>query len=335
MNDTELFELIDFQPENLGWIQDMYRRELGGQFSEPKPHWCQWAKDFLCQPIEDSQGLDVLIRLLTLSEQLYPGGMERNRLEESAGYLFNTLPLKCSMRPYMECCISNALTQRVIREDRIDMWAPGMRSGQGWRTYYRLTPLAKSKVNLSGMPLLFSSPSPTATSNPADIPEKSVESAPKIQVKAQPCLRKPQTVTPPAENPVVKAEPAPTLPNNFIWSNAYVDQQVQKFFQSRAADYKQMAIDVLNGKTELRSFGITFGPAAICRWINEKHHVRAGHPNPCKSQNINTSATYKACVKTFKANAEKHRIAKQLYKADSQEVEDILNQLFDAKETAE
>jgi len=125
------------------------------------------------------------------------------------------------------------------------------------------------------------------------------------------------------------AEPTP-LPNDFVWVKHYVDQQVSRFFKHHAKTYTERVKQVLDGTYDLKTFGEEFGPSRICRWINDKHAVGTDHPNPCKSQNINTSPTYEACVKTFKQNPHNHAVARQLYKSDSAEVEAVLKELGSA-----
>ncbi len=311
MKDSELLELINFHPDDAGWVQQMYRRELGGQYGhKPAPSWCQWAGEFLLAPSEDSDGVDMILRLLALAETLYPGGMERTRLEESLSYLFEML--MPSSNRYPTVAFSSALQQRVVREDQVDLWAPGMASGKGWRMYYRLTLTGKSKVDLSEMP-----PKDTA------IPEQ-------VAPKRQPVPWKPVVQA----KPKVDQPPKTTaLPTDFVWQKPYVDQQVSYFFKRHAKLYSAMALDVLNAKEEMNKFASEFGPAKISRWINEKHCVKSDHPNPCKPQNINSSATYVACVKSFKQNPDNHPIAKLLYQAESKEVEDILKELLSGEDS--
>ncbi len=312
MKDSELFELVNFHPDDAGWILQMCRRQLDGQYGhKPTLGWCQWAGEFLLVPLEDSDGVDVLLRLLALAETLYPGGMERTRLEESLEYLFEMLPSPLGRYPVV--ALSSALQQRLIREDQIDLWAPGVASGQGWRTYYRLTLTGKSKVDLSEMP-------PTDAVYPVPAP-----------TKRQPISWRPPVQPKPNVSPPEKTDT--TLPADFVWQKPYVDQQVSYFFKRHAKLYSAMAMDVLNAKEEMNKFSSEFGPAKISRWINAKHHVQSNHPNPCKPQNINSSATYVACVKSFKQNPDNHPIAKLLYKAESQEVEDILQELLGGEDS--
>lgn len=311
MKDSELFELINFHPDDAGWIQQMYRRELGGQYGHrPASSWCQWAGEFLLAASTDREGVDVLLRLLALAETLYPGGMERTRLEESLGYLFEMLPSRLGRYPTVT--LSSALQQRLIREDQVDLWAPGMASGKGWRTYCRLTLTGKSKVDLSEMP-----------SKDSTSPERAVP------------IRQPVPWRPPVqEKPKVDQPPkTTTLPEDFVWQKPYVNQQVSYFFKRHAKLYSAMVLDVLNAKVEMNQFASEFGPAKISRWINEKHHVKSDHPNPCKPQNINSSATYVACVKSFKLNPDNHQIAKLLCQAESKEVEAILQELLGGEDS--
>lgn len=332
MQDSELFELVNFHPKQASWIQEMFRRDLGGTYgNEPKEHWCRWATDFLLEPPKERDGVDVLLRLLTLAESLYPGGMERTRLEESLGYLFNRTKGPYGLSLYTPVCITAALQEKVIREDTVDIWGPGMRSGTGLRTYYRRTLLGKSKVDISDMPPVYSEPAtpyvPKAERLPVSPTPQTAEMAPKPATKIATWWR--PIPAQPADPPAASNSLAPeSLPDDFVWQKPYVNQQVSYFFKRHAKLYSAMALDVLNAKVEMNQFASEFGPAKISRWINEKHHVQSDHPNPCKPQNINSSATYVACVKSFKLNPDKHPIAKLLYQAESKEVEDILQELL-------
>lgn len=315
MRDAELFELINYFPSDAAWILQMHRRGLGDQYVKvPNSDWCQWACALLSNSTTDNEGVDVLLRLLKLAELLYPGGMESVRLEESLSYLFDSL-LSWStsqVKRYPIEVINFALQQRLIREDQVDLWRQGMPSGQGWRTYYKLTLNGKAAVDFSSMPLV------------EDVSKRNTNKALSWWPQAKPNLPvNAQKVDQQADRGTHFS-----LPDDFVWTKPYVDQQVNCFFKHHSKIYSKMAMDVLNTKLEMNQFVSEFGPAKISQWINKKHHVRKDHPNPCKPQNINNSVTYEACVKSFKRKPDKHPIAKLLYQAESSEVEKIMQELL-------
>lgn len=335
MQDTELFELLNFLPRDTGWKQQFYHRELTGICrEEPLPHWRQWAKEFLLQPSTEWEGTDVLLRLLILAESLYPGGMERARLHESLGYLLHRVKKQRGVSLYPQVCLDTALSNSLVRQDQVDVWHPGMRSGSGWRTFYRLTLLGKSKVDISDMPPKDNEPQAPSVPWAKRSPVAPVACKPSVQTPVvRPWPRDVQPSTP-AQEPVKQhAEPTP-LPNDFVWVKPYVNQQVNRFFKHHANTYTERVKQVLDGTCNIQTFSKEFGPARICRWINDKHAVGADHPNPCKSQNINTSATYEACVKTFKQNPQNHAVARQLYKSDSAEIDVLLKELLGTEDSS-
>ena len=212
-----------------------------------------------------------------------------------------------------------------------------MRSGSGWRTFYRLTLLGKSKVDISDMPPKDTEPTtpyvPRAQRTSATPPPAALKPSPQAPVirpwhrAIQPSVSVPQ----PTQKP---SEPAP-LQDDFVWAKPYVDQQVRRFFKHHANVYAERVKAVLDGTCELKTFSDDFGPSRICRWINDKHAVSADHPNPCKPQNINTSATYEACVKSFKLGPQSHPAAKYSYASDSSEIDAILKDLLGTEDCSE
>ena len=164
MKDSELFELINFHPDDAGWTQQMYRRELGGQYGhKPASSWCQWAGGFLLAPSEDSDGVDVLLRLLALAETLYPGGMERTRLEESLSYLFEIQPFRLGRYPIVALGYIPIDAQfwrnkvgfqagiAVIQSVRVGNTLPDNRRCKGIRCQVRVSVLKQSVIQCDGV----------------------------------------------------------------------------------------------------------------------------------------------------------------------------------------
>jgi hypothetical protein len=336
MQDSELFELLNFIPRTYRWEVALEPRRPNSKCSDaPNTHWCQWAKELLLQPIHNFNYVELVLRILVVAEVLYGDGMEQNRLEESVGYLIQKLEPRSTPNPKETILL--AVQQRWVRQDQIDMWGPGMRSGSGWRTFYRLTLLGKSKVDISDMPPKDTEPTSPYVPRAQRTPTPTPPTAPKPSPQSPTAWPWPKTIQPsaPAQAPVQpSAEPTP-LPNDFVWVKHYVDQQVSRFFKHHANAYAERVKQVLDGTCDLKTFGDEFGPARICRWINDKHAVGDDHPNPCKSQNINTSATYEACVKSFKQNPSSHPAAKYLYASESAEMDAILKDLLGTGDCSE
>lgn len=217
--------------------------------------------------------------------------------------------------------------------ERVDLWRPGMASGTGWRTYCRLTLYGKSLVPVDGMPEVFPMPEPR---EPA---WRESANPPAEDWLARELARLSETER--AQQPVPDrcggiAQPRAdrcTIPEDFVWSGPYVDQQVRKFFRKHWVEYTDAIQAVINEQKTMEEFRLSFGPRRISDWINELLRVPRGRRSRCKRQNINDSAAYGLLVKAFKRNPREHTVVQKLQQGRSAEAQAILDEFLAAAES--
>lgn len=317
LGDDNVMELLDWRPEDAAWRADwmiLYERCPDNGWHRPAADWIDWARAVLGQPI-DAYGHQAIAHLLYVAEQLHPQGIDRRRLQES----LLALGQRHGQDYYpADAVVGMAEKNGIVRTEAIDLWRPGMVSGQGWRAFCRLTLYGKSLVKAETMPEIFAVPEPEPA---AKIPPPAHNNWWE-QLRA---LRAKQGI-------VAKAQPAAPqareIPADFVWSAAFVDQQVRKFFRKHWDDYVAGVQAVINEQVDVEEFGRQFGPARISRWINQTLNVPDSHVNPCSSQNINGSATYGVLVKAFKRNPREHAVVKRLQEGCSDQAQAILDEFL-------
>lgn len=320
LSNNDVMELLDWRPDAPVWCAEwtaLYGRLPEGGWRTPSPEWIDWSRGILAQPA-DQYGKVVIARILMLAEQLHPQGIDRKRLQDALLAIG-----RLQGRDYQpaEAMVDMAERDGVIRMERVDLWRSGMASGTGWRAYCRLTLYGKSLVPADGMPEVF------PAREPEEVPWR-------------------RTPNPPAENwlerardrlaetePAKQAEPdlqanSCAIPEDFLWSGPYVDQQVGKFFRKHWTEYTDAIQAVINEQMKVEEFGLDFGPKRISGWINDLLRVPEDRKNRCKPQNIDKSATYGLLVKAFKRNPREHAVVQKLQQGQSPEAEAILDEFL-------
>jgi hypothetical protein len=321
LSNNDVMELLDWRPDAPVWCAEwtaLYCRPPESGWQVPSAEWIDWARGILSQSI-DRYGKIVVARILALAELLHPQGIDRKRLQDALLAIG-----RLQGRDYQpaEAMVDMAERDGVIRMERVDLWRPGMASGTGWRAYCRLTLYGKSLVSLDGMPEIFPEPELQET------PWRRTTST----TSSEPWLTREQAriaETKPAK-PEASESHADTcaVPEDFVWSGPYVDQQVRKFFRKHWSEYTDAIRAVINEQKTVEEFGLEFGPKRISGWINDLLRVPEGRKNRCKSQNINPSATYGLLVKAFKSNPCEHAVVRKLQQGQSPEAEAILDEFL-------
>jgi len=321
LSSDDVMELLDWRPDAPVWCGEwtaLYGRPPESGWKTPSAEWIEWAGGILTQPA-DQYGKAVIARILMLAEQLHPQGIDRKRLQDA---LLAIGRLQGQDYQRAEAMVDMAERDGVIRMERVDLWRPGMASGTGWRAYCRLTLYGKSLVPVAGMPEIFPSPEREgepwrrATSNPPS--ENWLARAQARIADTDPA--KPEASESPAD--------VCAVPEDFVWSGPYVDQQVRKFFRKHWNDYTEAVRAVINEQLEMEKFGLDFGPKRISDWINELLRIPEDRKSRCKPQNINDSATYELFVKAFKHKPREHAVVQKLQQGRSPEAQAILDEFL-------
>lgn len=320
LSDDNVLELLNWRPDAPAWRaewMDLYEHAPADGWELPSPAWIAWARTILQHPV-DMDGQIAIARILHVAETIHPQGLERPRLRDALLALGHV-----HGREYWpaEGLVDAASSSGVIRLERIERWHPGMRSGTGWRTFYRLTLHGKSLIKAAAMPDPFPPPEPPRPPAPFSPPRVNwLEMVRAATAKEQPVQ---QAVA--ADDSAAGA-----IGDDFVWAAPFVDQQVRKFFRKNWDEYALAVQAVVNDQTPMEHFSLDFGPKRISAWINEVLKVRADHPNPCSKQNINASATYEALVKAFKRNPREHAVVQRLQHGRSDEAQAILNDFLES-----
>lgn len=320
LSNDELIELLDWRPDAPVWRAEwttLYGRPPKGGWRMPSPEWIEWARGILAQPA-DQYGRIVLARILFLAEQLHPQGIDRKRLQDA---LLTIGRLQGRDYQPAEAMVDMAERNGVIRTERIDLWQPGTASGTGLRTFCRLTLYGKSLVQAGEMPEIFPAPEPKEppwrrSSNPP---------AGNWFERAQAQLDK--TVSPQQGTPEPQGNTC-SVPEDFQWSDPFVDQQVRKFFRKHWPEYTNAVRAVVNEQTKVEKFGLDFGSKRISDWINDLLRVPEDRKSRCKTQNVNKTATYRLLIKTFKRNPREHAVVQKLQQGRSVEAQAILDEFL-------
>jgi len=321
LSNDDVMELLDWRPDAPVWCAEwtaLYGRPPEGGWQTPSLEWIDWARGILTQPA-DQYGKVVIARILMLAEQLHPQGIDRKRLQDALLAIG-----RLQGRDYQpaEGMVDMAERDGVVRMERVDLWRPGMASGTGWRAYCRLTLYGKSLVPVDGTPEIFPSPEREevpwrrTTSNPPSV--NWLARAQARGADAEPA--RPEASESPAD--------ACAVPEDFVWSGPYVDQQVRKFFRKHWAQYTEAVQAVINEQMRMEKFGLDFGPTRISDWINDLLRIPEDRKSRCKPQNINDSAAYGLLVKAFKSSPREHVVVRKLQQGQSPEAEAILDEFL-------
>lgn len=321
LSNDDVMELLDWRPDAPVWCAEwtaLYGRPPEGGWQTPSAEWIDWARGVLAQPA-DQYGKVVIARILMLAEQVHPQGIDRRRLQDA---LLAVGRLQGRDYQPAEAIVDMAERDGVVRMEQVDLWRPGMASGTGWRAYCRLTLYGKSLVPVDETPEIFSAPEREEESwrrTTSDPP--SVNWLARAQARiANTEPAKPEASESPAD--------ACAVPEDFVWSGPYVDQQVRKFFRKHWSEYTDAIRAVINEQKTMEEFGLEFGPKRISGWINDLLRVPEDRKSRCKPQNINPSATYGALVKAFKDHPREHAVVRKLQQGQSPEAQAILDEFL-------
>lgn len=320
LSSDDVMELLDWRPDAPVWCAEwtaLYGRPPEGGWKTPSAEWIDWARGILAQPA-DQYGKVVIARILVLAEQVHPQGIDRKRLQDAL------LAIGRSQgRDYQPAEAMVDMTERdgVIRMERVDLWRPGMASGTGWRAYCRLTLYGKSLVPVDGMPEIFPSP------EREEVPWRRTSNPPSQNWLARAQARMAETAPILKESPEDQADTCP-VPEDFLWSGPFVDQQVRKFFRKHWAEYTEAVRAVINEQMKMEKFGLDFGPTRISDWINDLLRIPEDRKSRCKPQNINDSAAYGLLVKAFKSSPREHVVVRKLQQGQSPEAAAILDEFL-------
>ncbi len=320
LSNDDVIELLDWRPDAPVWCAEwtaLYGRPPEDGWRTPSPEWIDWARGILAQPT-DGYGKVVIARILLLAEQLHPQGIDRKRLQDA---LLAIGRLQARDYQPAEAMVDMAERDGVIRMEQVDLWRPGIASGTGWRAYCRLTLYGKSLVPADGMPEMFPTPKPEKH------PWQRTPNPPAENWLARAQARIADTEPAKQEAPESQADTC-AVPEDFVWSGPFVEQQVRKFFRKHWTEYTDAIRAVINEQKTIEEFGLDFGPKRISGWINELLRIPVDRQNRCSRQNINPSATYGLLVKAFKRNPREHVIVRKLQQGQSAEAEAILDEFL-------
>jgi hypothetical protein len=290
ITDAELFDLIDWRPDPPARRSDIYVPAGASSQADvedyPAREWVDWARRTILKPLTGTCEANIC-GLLAVAESVRDSGVVDETLKGSLACLM-TIARWPSADRQAEQCVALARSRGLIRGEEVDAWHPGMASGSGWQTFYRLT-VAGRHMALQGQPV----PAIRAKK------EKKAEDSPAIQ-KQLPGVGGWKGWQLPA---VPKSQPGTAE-----WPDGQVEVLVAEHFRRNKPSYVKCMCAFRDGRKSEQDIYKEFGPTAIANAINEKAHPEKAGRRPCTRQNVEATRSYKKYVQKMLVLALDHEM---------------------------